>query len=389
MTNWSLALSRIHSVDAIRGLCLINIFVNHITLGMAGTMSPSRIFLCDTSDIFVLFAGLSSALIFLRGETFSIQRSFGRLSERALSLYLANLCIIILSVAVLTAGAGIVPPGQPGTLPQDILEARGPGVYLWHLLSLQQSVGYSVVLRLYILLTLVTPLYLWCAARAWWLPIVPALAVWAAAGHYALVVPNSLSGEPLSMTFLPWNLVYAAGICLGAAILRKVPLPRIPALDALAVAVLAGSALAAVVGARLGPDVVHWFETRNDVFWTGGSKTLQSPLRVLSLLALVWLFLSRPGAPLIRLLHAARPGSFLCRLGRRSLQVFAFGAVYALTIDEVLRVLIMHGLAGHASVAALLVEVAGIALGLAVMGWIAAPRRATPHNPALPDAVPA
>jgi hypothetical protein len=350
-------------------------------------MSPSRIFICDTSEIFVLFAGLSSAVILLRGETFSIGRSVERLSARALSLYLANLCIIFLSVAVLTAGAGIAPSALAGTLPQDLLEVRGPWVYLWHLLTLQQTVGYSVVLRLYILLTLVTPLYLWCAARAWWLPIVPALVVWAAAGHYALVVPNSLSGEPLSMTFLPWNLVYAAGICLGAAIVKGVPLPRLPALDAAAAALLLAGLFAVVLGTRFSPDIVHWYETRNDFFWAGGSKTLQSPLRVLSLLALVWLFLSRPGAPLIRLLHAARPDSFICRLGRRSLQVFAFGAVFALTIDEVLRVLIARGLVAHASPAALLVEAAGIALGLAVMGWIAAPRRPAQHAPALPGAL--
>ena len=362
---------RLHVIDTIRGLCLVNIFVGHIGLGVFHLMSPSGILLVDCSDIFVFNAGVCTSLSYFGRHGVSLRQMLSSASARAASLYCANLVVIALSAVILAVSAEIAPPDMLADWPQAIAQASGVPRYLWHLVSLQQSIGFSMVLRLYVFLSVVAPLLLWCSLRRWWLPLLPAALVWAVAGHFALVLPNSLSGEPLSMTMLPWTFVFAAGTALGAAIVGKVPMPRLPLVDGLALALLVGSVLSIAVVAHVLPDLQDWYRTRNDVFWTGGSKTLQSPLRVLSLFALVWVFLRFPQAPVLRLLHEAGPNALLSRLGRRPLPVFCCGAVGSLLIDQALRLLIATGRITQHSPSSVLVEAIGIAAGFAVMRWIA------------------
>lgn len=376
---------RIHAIDTIRGLCLINIFVGHIGLGVFHLMSPSGILLIDCSDIFVFNAGVCTSLSYCCRPSLSLRQILSCNWARAAKLYCANVLLIAISAVILAVSAAIAPPDMLANWPQAIADESGAPRYLWHLISLQQSIGFSMVLRLYVFLSVVAPALIWCSLRRWWLPLVPAALVWAVAGHFALVLPNSLSGEPLSMTMLPWTFVFAAGTALGAAIVGKVPMPRMPLVDGLAIGLLVGSVLSIAVVAHILPDLQDWYRTRNDFFWTGGSKTLQSPLRVLSLFALVWVFLRFPHAPVLRLLHEAGPDALLSRLGRRPLPVFCYGAVFSLLIDQVLRLLIATGRITPTSPASVLVEAIGIAAGLAVLRWIALRPKAKPGRRSAAD----
>ncbi|HSM52612.1 MAG TPA: OpgC domain-containing protein, partial [Erythrobacter sp.] len=110
---------------------------------------------------------------------------------------------------------------------------------------------------------------------------------------------------------------------------------------------------------------------RNDFFWTGASKSLQSPLRVASLLAAAYLVVALRNAPLIRLVHEVSANNLFAILGRRSLEVFTLGAVLALIAERLLWVVHASGLAIPASPAAIAWELALCMLAIWAMLQIA------------------
>lgn len=361
--------ARIHAIDAIRGFCLLNIFVNHVTVGYLNGFSPSRIMFSDSAEAFVFLAGISCFLAYGgRGGAPFTSDNRSRIWRRAFTLFWINSIIALLSIAILLASGSVAAPVEPTIFPTELIKAHGIGLYLWHVLTMQETAGYSVVLRLYVVLMLIAPLYIWLAGKRFWYPLIPAGLLWLVAGQMSLAESNSLSDVPLALTLLPWNLVFAAGITLGAGIAqgRKLPQSRMFTFTAAAL-VLAGP-ICFIFLTRLSPDVLLWVDTRNDYFWTGASKSLQSPLRVAYMLALAYLFIARRNAPVIRLIHAVPPSNFLTILGRRSLEVFAVGAVLALIADQLLWALFSHDIVAAGSISAIAIE--GAMFGLAILAML-------------------
>jgi hypothetical protein len=128
--------------------------------------------------------------------------------------------------------------------------------------------------------------------------------------------------------------------------------------------------------------VFGWLELRNDHFWTGISKSYQSPLRLMHLVACGYLFIAFAHSPVVRLVHQAPQDGLLCRLGRNSLPVFALGAVFALAVDQLLWRSAAAQLFNLGSPAALVAEVMLAALGLALMSRVAARPRSGRSPPA-------
>ncbi|WP_281360090.1 OpgC domain-containing protein [Caulobacter soli] len=358
--------NRVHAIDAIRGFCLVNIFVNHITAGILHNASPSNLGFSDSAEIFVFLAGVST--FFAYGN-----QGFGpaaaALWRRAAKLYRYNLTVIFASLVGLLAIAGMV--GASTMLDADFLEALSDtplAVSAWNIVSLQQSVGYSMVLRLYIALMVMAPVFVWLASRRWWWPLPPAVLIWALAGHFGWVGHDSLTGTPLTLTILPWSLVFACGLAFAAGAEQGVILPRSPLLLGAAVAMVLSYVILLYVLPQW-PQGQTWVAERNAHFWLGSSKTYESPLRLLHALSLVYIVAAFPTAPVIRLIHQVRRDNFLARLGRRSLPVFSFGAVYALLGNEILNV--VERLQGKHSTTAIALEVVLVAGGLAIMGLIA------------------
>jgi hypothetical protein len=357
---------RLNSVDAIRGFCLVNIFVNHMTVGLLNQASPSNFGFSDSAEIFVFLSGLSTFLAFGKLD---FRSAWLALWKRAAKLYIYNLGIIVASLVGLVLIAGLV--GREVMIDAAQMKALGqvnPLVVAWHVVTLQQSVGYSMVLRLYTIQMLMAPVLVWLATKRWWWPLPPAAAIWAVAGHFHLIAPDSLTGVHLTMTILPWTLMFACGLALGAGLAQGVRTPRSPfLLGASAAMVLSYLVLLYVV--PYWPEGQAWVTAREQHFWLGSSKAMQSPLRVLHLLALVYIFTAFPTAPLLRLVHQVRPDAFLARLGRKSLPVFTLGAIYALLANEALN--LVERAWGRASPLAIGFELAVVLLGLIAMGRIA------------------
>lgn len=350
-------MDRLHAIDAIRGLCLLGIFINHITLGFLHRFSPINIMFSDAADVFIFLAGISSFLAYggKPGEHYANSNTV-KIWRRARLLFLVNSLIAVASIAILFAGDAVAPAAVPTSMPGHLIETHGAVTYLWHVLTMQQTVGYSVVLRLYVVLMLLAPVYIWLASKRFWYPLVPAGVIWLLAGHFGWVESNSLSGTPLALTILPWNLIFAMGISFGAARAQGVTFHKSNLLTIVATALLVAGPVCAIILTRVSPDVVAWVDTRNDFFWTGASKTFQSPLRISFMLALAYLFVNFRSAPLIRLFHQATADSVLSRLGRKSLEVFSAGAIMALAADHFLWFLFSSEIVRPNSVPAILIE---------------------------------
>jgi hypothetical protein len=358
--------NRVQAIDAIRGFCLVNIFINHITVGVIHNISPSNIGFSDSAETFVFLAGMST---FLAYGNLDFSGSALTLWKRAAKLYTYNLMVIAGSLIGLLAIAGVV--GAPTMLDVRflrILSERTLGELAWNIVTLQQSVGYSMVLRLYIALMFMAPVFVWLASRRWWWPLPPALAIWALAGHFGWVACDSLTGAPLTLTILPWSLVFACGLAFAAGMRQGVRLPRSALLLGAAVAMVL-SYVILLYGLPHWPRAQAWAAERETHFWLGSSKIYESPLRLLHLLSLVYIVAVFPTAPVIRLIHQVGRDNVLVRLGRRSLPVFSFGAVYALLANEILNA-VGHRL-GKLSPATIGLEIVIVAVGLAIMGLIA------------------
>lgn len=303
----------------------------------------------------------------INGTPFST--SVRRTWRRAFQIYLAAITVLALSFFIYFVAYAAF--GAARLMPIELFQTVGPLDYIWHSITLQQSTGYSMVLRLYVFLMLVAPLYLWLAQQRFWYPLLPAAAIWFVSGHMGFASRDSLTGELLSMTLFPWQMIFASGIALGAALTSNIPLPRSRALSLVAFMVVVAGTLLLVAGPYLSSGLHTWIETRNDFFWTGISKSYQSPLRLLYLYSLVYLFLAFPTAPVIRLLHNSASDSLINRLGRNSLEVFAVGAVLAVAIDQILWIGIARDLIKPAALSAIGLEVLLFIFGVMIMKRVA------------------
>lgn len=361
-------------IDAIRGLCLVNIFVNHIENGAFTLLSPSRLGFSDSSDIFVLVSGISTALAARQAS----RRQFGAVAahlwRRAAHLYAVEAILVLSTLGLLAAILTLRGVGGAQAVEIGLLRDHGTATLLWHALTLGQTVGYPCVLRLYIALMLFAPILLRLALWRVWAPLPPAILLWASAGHYGWVLPNSLSGIPFTQTILPWTLLFTIGIVVGQGMNLGLRLPCNRWIVGLALGYLAGS-LAFLMLAPLWPSAQDWIATRNDRFWFGASKTYLSPLRVLHVLALAYLVMALPKAPLIRMLHQVRRDHGLARLGRRSLQVFTIGALAAVVASELLDLAALRLNGAWFPVMLLEAALIGLFVGLALR--LARPRHRT------------
>lgn len=360
---------RIAAIDVVRGYCLVNIYINHIMVGVLHKFSPSNFGLSDSADLFVFLAGVSTYLAYGKLD---LRHSAGALWRRAAKLYGCNVLLIVCTLAILAALAALLGVDALLSAPELRVLADKPWpAVAWHVVTLQQSVGFSMVLRLYVGLMLVAPLFLWLASRRWWWALPPAILVWIIAGHWRLVDHDSLTGVPMALSPLPWILIFVGGVALAAAMGQQVRLPRSRLLAAAALTLLVGY-LALLHAQPYWPEAKAWVATREGAFWLGGSKSMVSPLRVLHLLALVYLFVAFRDAPVIRLAHRAGPRSFLAVLGRRSLPVFLTGAVLAVAANELLNLANLRW--GSGSLSAILMEALLAAGGIAAL-WVVAEAR--------------
>lgn len=320
--------SRDLRIDVIRGLILLIIFVNHMPGNIISSAMPHNFGFSDAADIFVLLAGISAAFAYGRLiDQRGLLVGSLKVGARIWTLYIAHLALFVLV-------CGIIATAIVRTQNSLYMEAINVQPFfsdtpaaIVNALVLTYQPYYLDILPLYIVLLALFPL-IYVAARTSPLPtLLLSLVVWQGAAHLGLNLPNHPGEAGWFFNPFAWQVIFVFGVVLGRLALVGARLPKLPALDLLAIAVVVFAAAVKLSSSNLlagVPLLGEWI----DGLQIGIDKTNLAAARVMHLLALVWLVLRylSPEAALLR----SRIGRGLAVIGRHSLEVFCAGIVLAI-----------------------------------------------------------
>ncbi|MFY8113541.1 MAG: OpgC family protein [Rhabdaerophilum sp.] len=318
-------------IDFFRGLALVMIFVNHVPGNPLSALTQRNWGLSDSADLFVLLAGISSALAY--GRFFDRNAAGAGLMavfSRIWSLYIMHLMMFLVIAALcVVAAERLNDPTYLETLGIDVF-LQAPAGFIVDVLTLRFLPGYLDILPLYIILLAMVPVLVALNRRHWLLPLLLSLGLYAGANLAGLNLPNTRTASAWFFNPFAWQLLFVIGFSIGRALQGQGPLgeirPRLRhVITALAVLVtLAGIVLSAPWREIDGLENAYLV---NPALLGAFSKTNFHPTRLVDLMAKFWLVLV-----LVPMASAWLRSAFaapLIWMGQHSLEVFVLGNVLA------------------------------------------------------------
>ena len=302
-------------VDALRGLALLMMFVDHIPQNLLNRFTMRNVGFADAAEIFVLLAGFASMLAY--GRVFANvgwRVGIERVGRRIGKLFVFQLALLLVSVFLLRAWSHYHP------ISPDYLEPELAHGYrhLWRAFFLLALPANLNILPLYIALLAIFPL-IWGLMRfGIAAALVPSGLLWLAVNiDPDLNVPNWLDPDGWYFNPFAWQFLFALGAASASVTARRGgDLPRIPSLVYASWIYLALSAIQAF------PYATYHLPSLAPLVLQTSGKTSLAPLRLLDVMAIFYLVLSSRSA---RLVAASGSGRAFALLGRHSLEVFTAG----------------------------------------------------------------
>lgn len=344
-----------NEIDFWRGFALVTIFINHIPGLYFERFTYRNFSLSDSAELFVFLAGWAMrSLVDSPGYALSTKWVALRLESRALTVYIAQLVLTQLAIALLAATSILL--DAPFLLDWHNASAvfNDPVRAQIGLVLLTHQLGYFNILPLYVVLMIIAPLVviLHRHAKPVLLPI--SLAIYVFALAFRINFPTWPVEGAWFFNPLAWQLIYVFGFLLagqdgpGAAARRFRGL-----LWWVALPILLLGAIVALT--NFSPDPISVPSPKLFFLF---DKTYLSPARLVHSLALTaafagsfkWVRIWLPGA-----------SNFLSMLGRNSLNVFCTGSLLSLT-GQILRFLYGDLVAA---------DVAVVIFGVLAMGFVA------------------
>ena len=360
-------------IDLLRGITLLLIFIGHAEFTFSAAFQHSRGF-ADASELFVLLAGMSSALAYYRPNA---DLSLSRPWRRAGRIYLAHLLLFLIMAALASLAAVEYAQASAVRYMADFLnEPLWRGVQALLLVYLPGDLD---ILPMYVALMLWVPFVFVFHDRFPLLLAVVSVALWSIAGLGHVNFSNfALEGGHWYFDPLSWQLIFTIGIVLGIRIKTgRDPLPYNRAAFVLAAAF-------AIVAVPINlAYFLEWMQPAYPDFYRElVSKTNSGPLRIADALAILYLAWNLDLVKKAAVWSWLRPVSMA---GRHSLPIFSTGIVLSAAAS------VYMDLNPHASLAAqMAILAAGCAIHLA-LGWFLERRKLRSSSARLPfgDANPA
>ncbi len=305
-----------NEIDFWRGFALVTIFINHIPGIYFERFTFSIVSLSDSAELFVLLAGWALRMV-IDGPARALPPGWLvlRLESRAFQIYVAQIVVTSLAIALLAASA---------------LLLDAPFVLDWHnasaifsdpvranigLVLLTHQLGYFNILPIYVVLLFIAPAVVVLHHHSNALLLAVSLVVYAMALIYGMNLPTWPVEGSWFLNPLAWQLIFVIGFLLAGedgpgGLARRHHL----ALRWLAVPVAVLGVAVAI--SNFSPDPVDVPEPKLIFMF---DKTYLSPARVIHSLALAAIF-----AGMFEKIYRWIPGpcQYLCLLGRNSLSVF-------------------------------------------------------------------
>lgn len=306
---------RENRIDLLRGLSLLLIFIGHAEFSFSTTFQHSRGF-SDASEIFVLLAGISAALAYYRPDTgLQLERPW----KRALRLYLVHLLLFAIMAVI---AAFVLTVFDDAARAVDMTDFwRAPLFHSLEALPLSYMPGNLDILPMYVVLFLAVPfifvLHDWSKAGL----LAGSFTLWIVAGLGHINFPNTaLKDDVWYFDPLSWQFIFTVGVCLGVRL--KSGLPMLPYYRAVFAAAAAFALVAIPLNLAIHLGVVQ--SPFGALHHELASKTNSGPLRIINVLAILYVVWSMPSMKALSNHPSMR---LLCIAGRHSLPIFATGVL--------------------------------------------------------------
>lgn len=311
--------NRIDGIDFWRGVALVTIFIDHAPDNVFQNITHGNFGFSDAAELFVFLSGASVALAygsrFFGGNTGTAIRAVFR---RAFTLYWVQVLISLLTIGIFITAA--LWWGDDDLIEDEDTEVvvSSPLRGISAILALAHQPDNANILPLYIVLLLITPVFLLMARRNDWLMLFVSAVIYLAARVFELNIPSWPLDDGWFFNPLAWQFIFAIGLFVG----RRLPSGGIPydrRLFVLCLAMLAVSFVLVTDGLGLAPGLsTDVREVLDD------TKTNLGPVRLVHYLALAYVISHSGLTQVLRRTVAYRPLSII---GRHSLPVFATGCV--------------------------------------------------------------
>lgn len=323
-------MTRIAWLDMLRGYALLCIMLNHMPLGWMRQFTLGNFAVFDAAELFVLLSGFLVGLVWVKVEATDGRRAAQwRFMRRAAQVWLA---LIIGGVLLALLSRGLFALGLDHTAIWSEYArwiVRLPVAYVVTLALMWMQPNLLDVLALYVILLALAPVTV---------PMLLRRPVWFAAGSFALwlvavplnaSLPNQRVEGGLLFNPFGWQMLFFAGVAMGAFRRRFMPVLRAHAgwVTAAAAAVALYS-LGMVTLWRFGPAG----KQLADAMWHAVGivdKWSLDWVRFVAIIAASWL-VAVPFAPVLARMADTRLGRAAALIGRGGL--FSFVACVLLSV---------------------------------------------------------
>ncbi|WP_342629888.1 OpgC domain-containing protein [Nguyenibacter vanlangensis] len=309
--------ARDHRVDALRGVALLMMFVDHIPQNVLNRFTLRNVGFADAAEIFVLLAGYASWLAYGRNfDRVGLRAGLGRVWRRCARLYVFQAVMVVVTTATIRAWRSFWP------VPVDFLEpelAHGLSAF-WRVMFLDALPSNLNILPLYIVLLAAFPLVYLLMRRSLVLTLALSGGLWLLINLDPTInFPNWLDPDGWYFDPLAWQFLFTLGACASVLAGRRGgSLPAVGWLRGLCGAYLVLSAFEVFPWSLWGlPDLRPFAIPAPD-------KSVLAPLRLVDVMAIFYLVQSSHGA---RGVAEGRFGRLMALFGRHSLEIFAAGTV--------------------------------------------------------------
>lgn len=314
---------RDHRIDALRGMALIMMYIDHIPENLLNRFTMRNIGFADAAEVFVLLAGYASWLAYgRRVPKDGLWKVSQKILRRCWRLYLFQMGMVIVTLISIYEWRRI------WILPPDFLEpelAHGYSVVriIWRLLLLDALPSNLNILPLYIILLLLFPLIYLLMKRHALLALGISGLLWCIINLDPwLNFPNWLDPDGWYFNPLAWQFLFTLGIYASIkAGQYQGNLPVYRSVKWIMVIYLFFSFLEAFPWQYWNLPDLRPFNLPIP------AKSYLSPLRLLDVLAIFYLVQSSNWA---RRFSENRFGRILALFGRHSLEVFSLSTIFDL-----------------------------------------------------------
>ncbi|MHB8381470.1 MAG: OpgC family protein [Candidatus Binataceae bacterium] len=358
---------RDYRLDFCRGVALLIIFIDHVPGNPLSNWTLRKFAFCDAAEIFVLISGISSYLAYSgKLEREGFLRCSGTVGRRWIKIYYSHLLLLFSIAGALLLASWTF--DRPEFL--DFLRMRwlfeAPRAAILAAVTLRFLPNNLDILPLYLILIALAPGVIWTVKRDLRIALAASVALYLAARWTGFNLSAGIQGAAWYFNPFAWQFLYVIGIAVGHASKTKPAKVSPSARTVAVVAAIAFISFAFVMaapwrGATLGLGLFN-----PPIYLWPADKTLLAPMRVINVLAFLYLF-AYFVAPQAGWLRSRIAAPFLA-CGRHSLPVYGAGVLLSSLSYIALN------LSGGAMIVHVAVNVFGV-LAMFILGAVLEARR--------------